>query len=87
MEYLNNKEAFDAINAMTDAELVELLKSPELSLPYDLVNGVLIDRENIIFNLTGINPSPNVKVTYTWNGEKKEEIRQTDSPGCSSCGK
>lgn len=86
MEYLNNKEAFEILNAMTDEELVEVLKDPQINIPFDIVNGVLIDRENIIKNLTGINPNPNVRITYSWNGQRTEQKIEEGKPGCRTCG-
>jgi len=86
MEYLNNKEAFEILNAMTDEELIEVLQDPQINIPFDIVNGVLINRENIIKNLTGINPNPNVRITYTWNGERTEQKIEEGKTGCRTCG-
>lgn len=84
MEYLSKEEAFSKINEMGDEELIELLN--QLDLPYDIIDGKLINREMIIHNLTGINPSPNVRITYTWKGEKSEQKITSTSGGCQTCG-
>jgi len=84
MEFLSKEEAFSKINEMTDEELIELLN--QLDLPYDIINGNLTNREMIIQMLTGVNPTPNVRVTYTWKGEKQEQKITATTGGCATCG-
>ena len=84
MEFLSKEEAFSKINVMTDEELIELLN--QLDLPYDIVNGELINKEMIIQMLTGVNPTPNVRITYTWKGEKQEQKIEAGKGGCLTCG-
>ena len=86
MEYLSNQEAFNQINAMTDEDLIEFIIQSELDIPHDVVGGKLINREMIIHNLTGINPNPNVRITYTWKGERNEQKITSKSGGCQTCG-
>ena len=86
MEYLNNQVAYNAIIAMTDAEIVEMIVESNLNIPHDVVNGVLVNREMIIKTLTGINPNPNVRITYTYNGERTEQKQEAGSSGCRTCG-
>ena len=71
MEYLNNQVAYNAIIAMTDAEIVEMIVESNLNIPHDVVNGVLVNREMIIKTLTGINP---------------EQKQEAGSGGCRTCG-
>lgn len=81
---LNDQQKIDYINSLTDKELMELMDS--IDVKYDLVDGVLIDKERIIQRLTSqYQRQSNVTITYTYSGERIETSNE-GKRGCKTCG-
>ena len=85
MAHLSRQEARKAIMNLSDQALMKLMDSVEVD--YSYVNGVLIDRENIIGRLIGecAECQSQVTITYSGNG-KRTEVKKEPKQGCKTCG-